>query len=154
MGSVAFSRLEALGLVLPEAPAAVGSYVPFLFAGDLLFISGQVSKAADGKLVRGQLGGDLDITAGQAAARLCGLNILAQAHAALGDLDRISQVVRLTGFVASAPAFTEQPQVINGASDLLVAVFGDRGRHTRSAVGVTGLPLGAAVEIDAIMRVA
>jgi enamine deaminase RidA (YjgF/YER057c/UK114 family) len=147
------SRLKALGLTLPSAPQPVANYVPALFSGDLLFISGQISKAADGKIISGVLGAGLDVAAGQAAARLCALNILAQAQAALGDLERIVHVLRLTWFVASAPAFTDQPQVVNGASDLMVAVLGDRGRHTRSAVGVASLPLGAAVEVDAILRV-
>jgi enamine deaminase RidA (YjgF/YER057c/UK114 family) len=153
MMETAETRLKALGLTLPPAPQPVANYVPALFAGDLLFISGQVSKAGDGKIITGVLGAGLDVAAGQAAAKLCALNILAQAEAALGDLERIVQVLRLTGFVASAPAFTDQPQVVNGASDLMVAVLGDRGRHTRSAVGVASLPLGAAVEVDAILRV-
>lgn len=153
MSSAALSRLSALGLSLPAAPAAVANYVPFLAHGDLLFISGQVSKTADGRLISGHLGDNLGVSEGQDAARHCALNILAQAQAALGDLDRIAQVLRLTGFVASAPGFTDQPQVINGASDLMVAVLADAGRHTRSAVGVASLPLGAAVEIDAILRV-
>jgi enamine deaminase RidA (YjgF/YER057c/UK114 family) len=153
MSSVALSRLEDLGLALPDAPQAVANYVPFLIQGDHLFISGQISKASDGHLVTGTLGDDLDVNAGQDAAKLCALNILAQANAALGNLDRIAQVLRLTGFVASTPSFTQQPHVINGASDLMVAVLGDKGRHTRSAVGVASLPLGAAVEIDAILRI-
>lgn len=146
-------RLAALGIVLPAAPAPVGSYVAHARAGNLLFISGQLSRGGDGRLVTGVLGGGLGVAAGQAAARLCALNILAQAKAALGDLDRIVQVVRLTGFVASAPGFTEQPQVVNGASDLLAEVLGERGMHTRAAVGVVSLPAGCAVEIDAIIAV-
>ncbi len=146
-------RLAALGLSLPAAPAPVANYVPFLLAGDLLFISGQISKAGDGSVLTGTLGAGLDVAAGQNAARLCALNILAQAKAALGDLGRVVQVLRLTGFVASTPDFTDQPLVINGASDLMVAALGDAGRHTRAAVGVTSLPVGAAVEIDAILKV-
>lgn len=146
-------RLTALGLTLPPAPAPVANYVPYLLAGDQLFISGQISKAADGTVLVGTLGAGLNVAAGQDAARLCALNILAQAKAALGDLGRIVQVLRLTGFVASAAEFKDQPQVINGASDLMVAVLGDAGRHTRAAVGVASLPAGAAVEIDAILRV-
>lgn len=147
------ARLSALGLQLPSAPAPVANYVPYLMAGEWLFVSGQISKAADGSVTTGLLGASLDVAAGQAAARLCALNILAQAKAALGDLGRVGHVLRLTGFVASTPAFTDQPLVINGASDLMVAVLGDAGRHTRAAVGVTSLPVGAAVEIDAILRV-
>jgi enamine deaminase RidA (YjgF/YER057c/UK114 family) len=151
------ARLKALGLTLPSAPQPVANYVPFLLSGlpsgGQLFISGQISKAGDGHVTTGILGGGLDVPAGKAAAQLCALNILAQAKAALSDLDRIVQVLRLTGFVASVPAFTDHPLVINGASDLMVAVLGDKGRHTRSAVGVASLPLGAAVEIDAILSV-
>lgn len=153
MSSSAEARLLALGLELPEAPQPVANYVPFLLSGDQLFISGQISKAADGRVMTGVLGATADVAAGHDAAKLCALNILAQAKAALGDLDRIVQVLRLTGFVASAPGFADQPKIVNGASDLMVAVLGDAGRHTRSAVGVTGLPMGAAVEIDAILRV-
>lgn len=150
------ARLSALGLELPNAPQPVANYSATLISGDLLFISGQISKDASGRTVTGCLGsgvGRLTIADGEAAARLCALNILAQAKAALGTLARIDQVLRLTGFVMSAPEFTEQPKVINGASDLMVAVLGDRGRHTRSAVGVAALPMGAAVEIDAIIKV-
>lgn len=146
-------RLAALGLMLPDAPAPVANYVPYLIAGDLLFVSGQVSKAPDGSLLCGRLGDGLTVEEGQKAARYCALNILAQAKAALGDLSRIAQVMRLTGFVASTPAAVEQPQVVNGASDLMVAVLGDAGRHTRAAVGVAALPGGCAVEVDAIIRI-
>lgn len=147
------ARLKALGLVLPPAPAAVANYVPYLIAGDLLFVSGQISKRADGTVLKGLLGDVATLAHGQEAARACALNILAQAKAALGSLERIARVLRLTGFVASTPAFTEHPQVINGASDLVVEVLGDRGRHTRAAVGVASLPLNASVEIDAIIRI-
>jgi enamine deaminase RidA (YjgF/YER057c/UK114 family) len=147
------ARLKELGLALPPAPQPVANYVPFLLSGDQLFISGQISKAGDGNVTKGILGAGLDVAAGQAAARLCALNILAQAKAALGDLERIEQVLRLTGFVTSSATFTDQPLVINGASDLIGTVLGDRGRHTRAAVGVASLPMGAAVEIDAILRV-
>lgn len=145
-------RLAALGLSLPAAPAPVANYLPYLIAGDLLFISGQISKAGDGRVLTGTLGAGLDVAGGQDAARLCALNILAQAKAALGNLARVAQVMRLTGFVASTPDFTDQPLVINGASDLFVAALGDACRHTRAAVGVASLPAGAAVEIDAILR--
>lgn len=148
------ARLAELGLTLPAAPNPVANYVPFATAGNLLFISGQISKAADGAIVSGLLGQDVSVEAGQEAARLCALNILAQAKAALGSLDRIAQVVRLTGFVAATPAFTDHPKVVNGASDLMVEVLGDKGRHTRAAVGVASLPMGSAVEVDAIIAIA
>ena len=147
-------RLAALGLALPPAPNPVANYVPFLISGNLLFISGQISKAADGTIVTGTLGDGVDIAAGQAAARLCALNILAQAKSALGNLDRIAQLVRLTGFVSATPAFKDHPQIVNGASDLMVEVLGEKGRHTRAAVGVSSLPLGSAVEVDAVIAIA
>ncbi len=146
------ARLVSLGLTLPPAQNPVANYVPFLLTGDLLFVSGQIAKDASGLVIAGTLGGDLAIDRGEAAARLCTLNILAQAKSALGSLDRIAQVVRLTGYVNSAPGFSDQPKVINGASDLMVAVLGDKGRHTRAAVGAAGLPANSAVEIDAIIR--
>ena len=130
------ARLATLGITLPDAPNPVANYVPSCLSGNLLFISGQVSKAADGSIVSGQLGGGMTVAEGRAAARLCALNILAQAKAALGSLDRVAQIVRLNGFVNAAPEFTEHPQVMNGASDLMVEVLGDTGRHTRVAVGV------------------
>ena len=147
------ARLRELGLELPPAPSPVANYVPYLIAGNLLFISGQISKAGDGTLLSGRVGDTLSIEDGIAAAKVCALNVLAQAQAALGDLDRVAQVMRLTGFVNSGPDFTDHPKVINGASDLMVAVLGDKGRHTRAAVGVSGLPAGAAVEVDAIISV-
>lgn len=147
------ARLRDLGLVLPPAPSPVANYVPFLVSGNLLFISGQISKAGDGTLVAGRVGDTLSVEDGVGAAKVCALNLLAQAQAALGNLDRISQVVRLTGFVNAGPDFTDHPKIINGASDLMVAVLGDKGRHTRAAVGVSGLPAGAAVEVDAIFSV-
>ena len=154
------SRLKALGLTLPAASAPLANYVPYLVSGGLLFISGQISKDTDGHVTKGCLGQVISLTSakfgieqGQAAARQCALHILAQAKAALGSLERIEQILRLTGFVASDQGFFDQPQVVNGASDLLVAVLGDKGRHTRSAVGVVSLPAGAAVEIDAIIKV-
>lgn len=146
-------RLASLGLTLPAAPAPVANYVPGIVHGQLLFISGQVSKTGSGDVITGKLGAGLDIPRGREAARVCALNILAQAKAALGSLDRIERIVKLTGFVNSAPDFIDQPQVVNGASDLLVEVLGDKGRHTRSAVGVSALPLDAAVEIEAIIAV-
>lgn len=146
-------RLADLGLKLPEAPQPVANYVPFLLSGDQLFISGQIAKDATGRILTGTLGAGVLIEEGQEAARHCALNLLAQAKAALGDLSRITQVLRLTGFVASTPDFTDHPKIINGASDLFVAVLGDAGRHTRAAVGVASLPLNACVEIDAIFKV-
>lgn len=154
MTKIVEERLKALGLTLPGAPAPVANYVPFHITGNLLFISGQISRAADGSIMTGKLGRGVDVAAGRAAAKLCALNILAQAGAALGNLDRISQVVKLTGFVNAVPEFTEHPQVVNGASDCLVDVLGDKGRHTRSAVGVGSLPLDAAVEVEAIVAFA
>ena len=147
------ARLKKLGLDLPPAPNPVANYVPALQAGQLLFISGQIAKAADGTVVTGSVGVDLTIEEGQAAARLCALNIMAQAKAALGSLERVGQVLRLTGFVNSPADFADHPKVINGASDLMVEVFGDQGRHTRAAVGVSSLPANTAVEIDAILLV-
>lgn len=147
------SRLKALGLQLPDAPAPVANYVPTCLTGGLLFVSGQVSRKGDGQVIKGRLGAGLDVAQGREAAKVCALNILAQAKAALGSLDQIERVVKLTGFVNSASTFIEQPQVVNGASDLLVEVLGDKGRHTRSAVGVAALPVDAAVEIEAILAV-
>ncbi len=153
MSTTITDRLKALGLTLPAAPAPVANYVPYLIAGDLLFVSGQVSKAPDGSMLTGRLGDGMSVEDGQKAARYCALNILAQANAALGDLERIAQVMRLTGYVASTPHSGDQPAVVNGASDLMVAVLGDAGRHTRAAVGVAALPGGCAVEVDAIIRI-
>ena len=147
------ARLASLGIALPAAPNPVANYVPSVIAGNLLFISGQISKAADGSIAQGRLGAELNIAQGSAAARLCALNLLAQAKAAVGELDRIAHVVKLTGFVNASPDFTDHPQVMNGASDLMVEVFGDKGRHARAAVGVSGLPMGCAVEVDAIMLI-
>jgi enamine deaminase RidA (YjgF/YER057c/UK114 family) len=147
------ARLKTLGITLPAAPNPVANYVPFVISGNLLFVSGQISKAADGTIAAGSLGRDVTLEAGQAAARLCALNILAQAKAALGDLDRIAQVLRLTGFVNATPEFTDHPKIVNGASDLMVEVLGDKGRHARAAVGVSGLPMNSAVEVDAILAI-
>lgn len=148
------ARLKELGLALPPAPNPVANYVPYLMTSNLLFISGQISKTADGTVITGILGHDTTIEKGQEAAKASALNILAQAKAALGDLDRIVRILKLTGFVASVPSFGDQPKVVNGASDLMVAVLGDKGRHTRAAVGVSALPLNCAVEIDAMIEVA
>lgn len=147
------TRLAELGITLPEPVAPVANYVPFVKSGREVFISGQVSIGPDG-LVKGTLGEDMDAAAGQAAARLCAINLIAQLKVACeGDLDRLKRVVKLGGFVAAKPGFTEIPQVINGCSDLMVAVFGDKGRHARSAVSCPVLPLGAAVEVDGIFEV-
>jgi enamine deaminase RidA (YjgF/YER057c/UK114 family) len=147
------ARLQELGLTLPAAPAPAANYVPFVDAGGVLHISGQISQSADGSLILGRLGDDLDVAAGKAAAERCALSIVAQVKAAVGDLDRVIRFVKLGVFVNSAPAFTQQPEVANGASDLLVALFGERGRHARSAVGVPVLPRGVAVEIDAVVQI-
>ncbi len=147
------NRLKELKLELPEAMAPIGSYVAHYTAGDMLFISGQISKTADGRILSGKLGADLAVPDGQAAARACALNILAQAQAALGSLDRIVRVARLNGFVNSTLDFTDHPKVINGASDLIAEVLGEAGVHTRAAIGVASLPVGCAVEIDAIIQI-
>ncbi len=146
-------RLQALGVTLPEAPAPAANYVPYVRVGDLLHVSGQISNDENGLIV-GKLGETMDVAAGAAAARRCAINLLAQLRAALdGDLDRLVRVVKLTGFVNSTADFTDQPKVINGASDFLVEALGDAGRHARSAVSAASLPLGVAVEIEGIFQV-
>jgi len=146
-------RLAEIGITLPQPAAPVASYVPAVEVNGLLHISGQISINADGSLIKGRLGEDMDVDAGIAAARRCGVMLLAQMKAALGSLDRVERVVKLGVFVNSAPAFVDQPKVANGASELMQEVFGESGRHARSAVGVTVLPLGVAVEVDAIVAV-
>ena len=146
-------RLAELGISLPQPAAPVAAYVPTVEAGGLLHISGQISFAEDGSLIKGRLGEDTDLEAGQQAARRCGIMLLAQIKAALGTLDRVERIVKLGVFVNSAPSFTDQPKVANGASELMQDVFGEAGRHARSAVGVASLPLGVAVEVDAIVAV-
>ena len=147
------ARLTALGITLPEAPAPAANYLPYVLTGDLVFISGQISREAGG-LITGCLGDTLDVDAGVAAARACALSLLAQLRAACGgDLDRVVRVVKLTGFVNSTAGFTDQPRVINGASDLFVAVLGDAGRHARAAVGTASLPGGVAVEIEGVFEI-
>jgi enamine deaminase RidA (YjgF/YER057c/UK114 family) len=146
------TRLASLGLTLPEARPPVANYIPYRLTGGLLYISGQVSMTAD-EAVKGKLGADLSIEDGQRGARIACLNILAQVKLALGSFDRVTEAVRLTGYVNATPDFADHPKVVNGASDLLVAVLGDKGRHTRAAFGVSSLPLGAAVEADAIFAV-
>ena len=146
-------KLDELGLALPPAAAPVASYVPVVEAGGLLHVSGQLP-FRDGAVVTGRLGGGTSLEEGQEAARACGLMVVAQVKAALGgDLSRVTRIVKLGVFVNSAPDFTDQPKVANGASDLMVALFGEAGRHARAAVGVAALPLGAAVEVDAIIAV-
>ncbi|MDT0576515.1 RidA family protein [Croceicoccus sp. F390] len=151
-GDVISERLTQLGVTLPDAAAAVASYVPALQTGNMLYISGQLP-FVDGVLKKGRLGHDVSLDEGVAAARACGIMILAQAQKALGSLDRIERIVKLGAFVASSSDFTDQPAVANGASELIADVLGEAGRHTRSAVGVAALPLGACVEIDAICMV-
>ena len=147
------SRLAAAGVTLPVPVAPVANYVPFVRSGSLVHISGQVSLDASGG-VKGVVGADVDLEAAQGAARLCGINLLAQMKAACeGDLDRVVRVVKLGGFVQAGPDFFDIPKVVNGASDLMVLAFGDAGRHARSAVGVYRLPLNFAVEVDAAVEV-
>lgn len=149
------AKLAEMGLSLPDAPAPAANYIPFVVVGNLIFVSGQVSIGADGKLITGKVGADLDTEAGAKAAARCALSLLAQAKAACGgDISRLKRVVKLTGFVNSTPDYTEQPKVVNGASDLLVALLGDAGRHSRSAVSAGALPLGVAVEIEGIFEIA
>jgi len=147
------SRLAAAGVTLPVPVAPVANYVPFVRSGSLVHISGQVSLDASGG-VKGVVGADVDLEAAQGAARLCGINLLAQMKAACnGDLDRVVRVVKLGGFVQAGPDFFDIPKVVNGASDVMVLAFGDAGRHARSAVGVYRLPLNFAVEVDAVVEV-
>lgn len=146
------SRLLELGIDLPEAAAPAANYVPFVITGNQIWISGQLP-FRDGKVqYQGKVGADVTTEDGIAAARLCGLNIIAQAQAAVGDLDNIRRVIKLGGFVNAVSDFTDHPKVINGASDMIVDVFGDAGRHARFALGASGLPLNAAVEIDAVIE--
>ena len=146
-------RLSELGITLPQAAAPVASYVPAVEQSGMLHISGQISVAEDGNLILGRLGDDMNLERGYEAARRCGIMLIAQMKAALGSLDRVERIVKLGAFVNSATSFTDQPKVANGASELMQAVFGDAGRHARSAVGVPVLPLGVAVEIDAVVAV-
>ena len=146
-------RLSELGITLPQPAAPVAAYVPAVEQGGLLHISGQISFAEDGTLILGRLGEDVNLERGMEAAKRCGIMLLAQMKAALGSLDRVEKIVKLGVFVNSAPSFTDQPKVANGASELMQDVFGEAGRHARSAVGVAVLPLGVAVEVDAIVAV-
>jgi enamine deaminase RidA (YjgF/YER057c/UK114 family) len=144
------ARLAELGIVLPAAAMPVASYVPVVIEGNLLYVSGQLP-VKDGHMSRGHLGRDVTLEEGAKAAELCAVNILAQVNAALqGQLDRVARCVKLTGFVAATADFTDHPKVINGASDMMLKVFGDKGKHARAAVGVASLPLGACVEVEAV----
>ncbi len=147
------TRLAALGVVLPPPGAPVANYVPFVRTGNLVHISGQVSRDAQGGIT-GVVGEAVDFETAKSAARLCAINLIAQMKAACdGDLDRVVRVVKLGGFVQAGPGFFDIPQVVNGCSDLMVEVFGDKGRHARSAVGVYRLPLNFAVEVDAVVEI-
>lgn len=154
MSETAEARLAALGIVLPSPAAPAANYVPAVRTGNHLYISGQLPLDSEGLRYRGTCGADVDVDEARAAAHLCAVNVLAQAKASLGDLEKIVRVVKIVGFVASTPDFGDQPKVVNGASDLLVSALGDRGRHARSAVGVAALPFGAPVEVEAVLEVA
>tara|TARA_B100000282_G_C31485068_1_gene377648 strand:+ start:55 stop:516 length:462 start_codon:yes stop_codon:yes gene_type:complete len=146
-------KIQELKIQLPEAKPPVGSYVATKIVGNLLFISGQISIAENGELIKGKIGKDLSTEQGYDAAKRCGLSIVAQAKVACdGDLSKIKSCIKLTGFVNSTEDFTEQPKVINGASDLIATIFGDAGMHTRAAVSTNSLPLGVSVEVDAIFE--
>ncbi|MCP9630350.1 RidA family protein [Rhodopseudomonas palustris] len=148
-------KLTAQGIILPEPTSPVANYVGFVRTGNLLVVSGQICFDAEGKLVaKGKLGANVSIEDGNAAARACAINLLAQLKAALGDLDKVVRVVRLGGFINSTPDFTDGPKVMNGASDLMVAAFGDKGRHARTTIGVASLPADAAVEVEGLFEVA
>jgi enamine deaminase RidA (YjgF/YER057c/UK114 family) len=155
MAGTVESRLNGIGITLRQAPAPVANYVPFVLTGNLLVVSGQVCFDGDGKLAAiGRLGDGVSIEDGQKAARACAVNLLCQVKAAIGDLDRVVRVVRLGGFINSAAGFVDGPKVMNGASDLMVAVFGDKGKHARTTVGVAALPADAAVEVEGFFEVA
>jgi enamine deaminase RidA (YjgF/YER057c/UK114 family) len=147
------TRLAELGVTLPDAPAPAANYVPFVVTGNTVHVSGQISQDAGG-LIKGRLGADMDVAAGAAAAQRCAISLLAQLRNAVGgDWSRVVRAVKLTGFVNSTADFTDQPKVINGASDFIVAVMGDAGRHARSAVSAASLPLGVAIEIEGIFEI-
>ena len=155
MAGTVEQKLAAQGIALHEPPSPVANYVGFVRTGNLLFVSGQICLGQDGKLIaKGKLGAGVTIEQGATAARGCAINLLAQVKAALGDLDKVARVVRLGGFVNSAPDFLDGPKVLNGASDLMVAAFGDKGRHARTTVGVSSLPADAAVEVEGVFEVA
>jgi enamine deaminase RidA (YjgF/YER057c/UK114 family) len=147
-------KLQELGITLKEPKAPMANYVPFVRSGNMLMVSGQICHDSEGKLVaKGQLGGGVSIEDGQKAARACAVNLLAQVKGAIGDLDKVVRVVRLGGFINSAAGFPDGPKVMNGASDVMVAAFGDKGRHARSTVGVAALPADAAVEVEGLFEV-
>jgi enamine deaminase RidA (YjgF/YER057c/UK114 family) len=147
-------KLASIGIALPTPASPIANYVPSVRSGNLLVVSGQICLGADGRLVaKGQLGGPVSMEDGQKAARACAINLLAQVKAALGDLDKVARVIRLGGFINSAAGFTEGAKVMNGASDLMVEVFGDKGRHARSTIGVAALPADAAVEVEGLFEV-
>lgn len=145
--------LSSLGVALPSPPPPAGSYVPVVISGNLAFVAGQIPMEAGRVKFTGKVGKDLPVESGQQAARLCTINALAQLKVALGSLERVRRVVKVTGFVNCEPSFAEQPKVVNGASDLLVQVFGEKGKHARAAVGVAGLPLESAVEVEFIVEI-
>jgi enamine deaminase RidA (YjgF/YER057c/UK114 family) len=147
------ARLEELGIALPAPVAPVAAYLPCVRTGDLVYVSGQVPLAAGSPTATGRLGAGVSLDDGVTAARQCAVNVLAALKAELGELSRVRRVVKVTGFVASDPGFTDQPKVVNGASQLFAEVFGDAGRHARAAVGVAALPLGVPVEVEAIVEV-
>ena len=154
MAGTVEQTLASQGITLHQPPNPVANYVPFVRSGNLLFVSGQVCLGADGKLIaNGKLGAGVSIEQGVTAARGCAINLLAQVKAAIGDLDKVARVVRLGGFVNSAPDFLDGPKVLNGASDLMVAAFGDKGRHARTTVGVAALPADASVEVEGIFEI-
>ena len=151
-GTIA-AKLAEMGVTLADAPAPAANYVPYVVSGNLVYISGQVSQGPDG-FITGRLGDGTSVEEGAAAARTCAISLLTQLNKACdGDLERLVRVVKLTGFVNSAPGFTDQPKVVNGASDFFVEVLGDKGRHARSSVGVAALPLGVAVEVEGIFEI-
>ena len=154
MAGTVEKKLNELGVVLKEPAAPVANYIPFVRTGNLLMVSGQICLDGEGKLVaKGQLGGGVSIEDGQKAARACAVNMLAQVKAAVGDLDKVARVVRLCGYVNSVAGYTDGPKVMNGASDLMVAAFGEKGKHSRTTVGVAALPQNAAMEVDGIFEV-
>ena len=154
MAGLIEKKLSGLGITLPTPASPIANYVPFVRSDNILVVSGQVCFGIDGKLVvKGQLGAGVSVEDGQKAARACAINLLAQLKAALGDLDKVVRVMRLGGFINSSPGFTEGPKVMNGASDLMVEVFGDKGRHARTTVGVSALPADAAVEVEGLFEV-
>jgi enamine deaminase RidA (YjgF/YER057c/UK114 family) len=154
MAGTVENKLASLGIVLPAPAGPIANYVPFALSGPLLVVSGQLCFDADGKLVaKGRLGGGVSLEDGQRAARACAVNLIAQVKAALGELDRVRRVLRLGGFINAAAGFADAAKVMNGASDLMVEVFGDRGRHARTTVGVAALPADAAVEVEGLFEV-